>query len=123
MTRLLLALALLPLLAAPPALAGEPAGGKIGYALGCALVKAADVEAACAELIFFKHEDERRIGEELGQLLDATQRARAVALLDAELAARKGSPAAGKDCPPSRPLCAFPAGALTALRGGLAPAK
>jgi hypothetical protein len=123
MSRLPAALALLLLTAPAAAPAADPTGGSAGYALGCALAKAVAVEGACAELVFFKREDERRIGEELAQLLDLLQRTRALGLLDAELAERRKGPGAAKDCPATRPLCAFSEASLAAIKAGLAPAK
>jgi hypothetical protein len=90
--------------------------------LACAVAQAVEFQLVCRELVLFRHDDERRLGEELGQLLDATARLKAIKLLEAELAEKGRAPGVGKDCPPGRPLCAFPAAALTAFKEGLGPA-
>jgi hypothetical protein len=129
MTRLALALtaALLLVLLPTPGRAGDaPAekssGEHLSLDLGCAVAKAVELGSICAELAFFKHESERRMGEELAQLLDAPARAKAVKLLDAELA-EKGRKPGTKDCPAARPLCSFTDAALQALKEGLVSEK
>lgn len=94
-------------------------GDTASLELGCAVARAVGLEPICRELAFFKHEDERRMGEELAQLLDATARSKALKLVDAELAEKARKDVAGKDCPPGRPLCPFPKSALVALKDGL----
>ena len=116
LTTLLVMLFLLPV-AVP---AADPAPGEpTALVLGCALAKAVGFDAICGELGFFRHEGERRMGEELGQLLDATARAKAVKLIDAELADKGRKPDAGKACPSARPLCSFPSASLAAMKDGL----
>jgi hypothetical protein len=116
----------LPLLLLPvTGRAGDPnpteraKGSTASLELACAVARAVGVESICRELVFFKHEDERRMGEELAQLLDADARNKALKLIDAELAEKARKEVAGKDCPPGRPLCPFSKSALIAVKDGL----
>lgn len=109
----------LPLLLALLALAAPAAAQEKGtpaFELGCAVARAVDNGIACAELKLYSGEGERRMGEELAQILDDPTRTRALQVLDAELAEKATLAGA---CPAARPLCGFPRPALSTFKEGL----
>ena len=119
MTRPIAALAAAAVVALLPALTRAEGPS---HDLGCAVARAVDTGTVCGELALYSREGARRMGEELAQLLEAPARAKAIKLIEDELA-EKGRKPGATPCPPARPLCSFDTAALTDLKAGLADSK